>query len=164
MVLFSIFLSACDKPATTEAVKTTDAPKAEMTTSVAGADDFNKLLAWKKSQETALNEAQNDLQQGIANQDKAKIDSGFKAFQMKVESVLKSLDALEIKNEEVKAFKEKTKESLLLSNELIKNWVSASAQPTEENQKSVQEKAQKLIELGSQLQQTQLELQKKFVK
>lgn len=167
--LFSIFLSACDKPATdtatkTEAAQSSVAKTADTPADAQGVADFEKLLAWKSAQETALNQAQNDLQQGIKSQDQSKIDEGFKAFQAQVADVLKSLDELNVTNPDVVAFKAKTKESLVLSNELISTWVNAAAQPSPEVQKLVQEKAQKLIELGAELQQTQLELQKKFVK
>lgn len=165
VAIFSIFLSACDKPANTEQAKTAEVAKTtEMAkaTETQGAEDFNKLLAWKASQEAVLNQSQNDIQQGIASKDSAKIEKGFKEFETKVESVLTSLDSLEIKNADVQAFKAKTKESLVLSSELIKTWVKASAEPTAEIQKVIQEKAKALIELGADLQQTQLELQKKF--
>lgn len=161
MVLFSLFLSACDKPATSTDAKT-EAPKTEVNATSQGATDLAALLAWKAEQETALNQAQNDLQQGIVSKDQTKIASAFKAFQEKVGSVLNSLDGLNVTNADVSAFKAKIKESLVLSNELIESWVKMAGNATEEGQKAVQEKAQKLTEVGAQLQQTQIELQKKF--
>lgn len=161
VILFSIFLSACDQPLT----PAENVPeKADISVDTQGAADFDKLLAWKSAQEILLNQAQNDLQQGLKNQDKTKIDEAFKAFQLKISDILKSLEELKITNPDVVVLKDKTKESLVLSNELISTWVNISVLSSPEVQKSVQVKAQRLIELGAELQQIQLKLQKKFSK
>lgn len=176
--LFALFLTACDKPADnkTEAAKaepkqTMEAPKAESTPAATmdtakadaqGVEDFKKLLEWNQAQEASLAQAQAELQQGVATQDKAKVEAAFSAFKGKVEDVLKSLDALDIKNADVNAFKAKTKESLMLSSDLISESVKAMAAPTPELQAALQEKAQKLMQLGVDLQKAQAELQTKF--
>lgn len=190
--LFALFLTACEKPAdkaaapakqetkqTMEAPKpeatpapaatVTEAPKAEeakadMSADAQGVEDFKKLLEWKQSQEVMLAQAQAELQQSVASQDKAKVEEAFKAFKGKVDEVLKSLDSLEIKNQEVNAFKAKTKESLMLSSDLITDSVKVMAAPTPEAQAAIQEKAQKLMLLGAELQKSQIELQNKFAK
>lgn len=161
VILFSIFLSACDKPLTPAE---NEPEKVDISVDTQGAADFDKLLAWKSAQETLLNQAQNDLQQGLKNQDKTKIDEAFKAFQLKISDILKSLEELKVTNPDVVVLKDKTKESLVLSNELISTWVNISVLSSPEVQKSVQVKAQRLIELGAELQQIQLKLQKKFSK
>ena len=144
--LFALFLTACDKPAekkveTSTATKAevtqaqeapkadqpkvedvkpvAEQPKAEVTADTQAVEDLKKFIEWKQLQEQTLTQAQNDLQQGIATQDKAKAEEALVAFKGKVDEVLKSLDAVEIKNEEVKAFKAQARESLVLSNELI---------------------------------------------
>lgn len=189
--LFAIFLTACDKPATktetapakAETTQTAEAPKTEATAPAAeapkaepakaeapaapvadaqGVEDFKKLVEWNKTQESSLAQAQADLQQGVASGDKAKAEAALAAFKGKVDEVLKSLDALEIKNEVVNAFKAKTKESLTLSGDLIAESVKAMANPTPELQAAIQEKAQKLMQLGAELQKEQVELQTKF--
>ncbi|QIM63420.1 hypothetical protein A1D29_09065 [Pasteurellaceae bacterium Orientalotternb1] len=189
--LFALFLTACDKPAdkaaepakqetkqTMEAAKpevapapaaATEAPKAEemkaeMPADAQGVEDFKKLLEWNQSQETMLAQAQAELQQSVASQDKAKVEEAFNAFKGKVDEVLKSLDSLEIKNQEVNAFKAKTKESLMLSSDLITDSVKVMTAPTPEAQAAIQEKAQKLMLLGAELQKAQIELQTKFSK
>lgn len=190
--LSALFLTACDKPAdkaaepakqetkqTMEAPKpeatpapaatVTEAPKAEeakadMSADAQGVEDFKKLLEWNQSQEVMLAQAQAELQQSVASQDKAKVEEAFKAFQGKVDEVLKSLDSLEIKNQEVNAFKAKTKESLMLSSDLITDSVKVMTAPTPEAQAAIQEKAQKLMLLGAELQKSQIELQNKFAK
>lgn len=183
--LLTVFLAACDKPAP---AKPAEAPKAEAAAPAAqapaaskaetpapaaeapkadaaqaqGVEDFKKLVEWNQAQEKALASSQAELQQTLATQDKAKIEEGLKAFTIKVADVLKSLDALEIKNADVLAFKAKTKETLELSNDLIAESVKVMANPTPEAQKLIQEKSQKLMESGSALQKLQAELQQKF--
>ena len=166
--IFAVFLTACDKPAQkTEAKAETPAAtqpatkveetkpataqasqQAETAKSEAeaakvdaeGAADFKKVVEWNQAQEKGLAEAQNALQQKLATQDKTQVEEGLKAFKVKVDEVLKSLDALEVKNADVANFKAKTKETLTLSNELIAESVKAMTAPTAELQNVIQEK------------------------
>lgn len=162
--LFALFLTACDKPAT----KTEAAPKAETTQTVAadaqGAEDFKKIQEWSKMQEANLVQVQADLQQSVASGDKAQAEAGLVAFQAKLDEILKSLEALDIKSDEVNNFKTKAKENLILSSELVAASISAMENLTPELQATIQEKAQKLQELSVDLQKTQAELQNKFAK
>ncbi|QGM80978.1 lipoprotein HlpB [Otariodibacter oris] len=181
--LFAIFLSACDTAADNKtSTATTETPKAEMTqttetaqttetttTAVAtesvdtqGVEDFQKLVVWNQSQEQNMASAQAELQQKLATQDQVQIEEAMTEFKAKVDDVLKSLDALDIKNAEVNAFKEKTKETLTLSNDLITESVKVMSNPTEDAQKLIQEKSQKLMQSGADLQQLQAELQQKY--
>lgn len=176
--LLTVFLAACDKPAPAkpaEAPKTeatapaAEAPKAETpvapsvdATQAQGVVDFKKLVEWNQAQEKALAGFQAELQQTLATQDKAKIEEALKTFTTKVADVLKSLDALDVKNVDVVAFKAKTKETLELSNDLIAESVKVMANPTAEAQKLIQEKSQKLMATGTELQKLQAELQQKF--
>lgn len=177
--LFAIFLTACDKPANkpAEAPKAESAPAAQQAPAAEaakteaapvaadqqGAEDFKKIVDWNLSQEKALAGFQAELQQKLASQDKAQIEEALKTFTTKVDEVLKSLDALEIKNADVNAFKAKTKETLTLSNELIAESVKAMANPTATDvQKVIQDKTQQLMQSGADLQKLQAELQQKF--
>ncbi len=184
--LLTVFLAACDKPAP---AKPAEAPKAEAAAPAAqapaaapkaetsapaaeapkvdaaqaqGVEDFKKLVEWNQAQEKALASSQAELQQTLATQDKAKIEEALKTFTTKVAEVLKSLDALDVKNADVVAFKAKTKETLELSNDLIAESVKVMANPTAEAQKLIQEKSQKLMATGTELQKLQAELQQKF--
>lgn len=176
--LLTVFLAACDKPAAPAA--TAEAPKTEATAPAAtapkaetpapavdaaqtqGVEDFKKLVEWNQSQEKALASSQAELQQTLATQDKAKIEEALKTFTTKVADVLKSLDALDVKNADAVAFKAKTKETLELSNDLIAESVKVMANPTPEAQKLIQDKSQKLMATGAELQKLQAELQQKF--
>lgn len=179
--LLTVFLAACDKPAPAkpadapkpEAAAPAEAPKAETpapaveapkadAAQVQGVEDFKKLVEWNQAQEQALASSQAELQQTLATQDKAKIEEALKTFTTKVADVLKSLDALDVKNADVLAFKAKTKETLELSNDLIAESVKVMANPTAEAQKLIQEKSQKLMATGTELQKLQAELQQKF--
>ncbi len=168
--LLTVFLAACDKPAP---AKPAEAPKAETSAPAAeapkvdaaqaqGVEDFKKLVEWNQAQEKALASSQAELQQTLATQDKAKIEEALKTFTTKVADVLKSLDALDVKNADAVAFKAKTKETLELSNDLIAESVKVMANPTPEAQKLIQDKSQKLMATGAELQKLQAELQQKF--
>lgn len=177
--LFALFLTACDKPATkaAEAPKAESAPVAQSTPAPAQteqvaapvandaqeAEDFKKIVEWNQAQEAALAQSQAALQETIATGDKAKIEESLKVFTTKVDEVLKSLDAVDVKSEAVSLFKAKTKETLTLSNDLIAESVKVMANPTAEAQKVIQDKSQVLIKAGQELQQLQQQLQQKFM-
>lgn len=101
-----------------------EAPKAQEA-DAQGVEDFNKLVAWNAEQEKEMATLQAELQQKIATQDKAQIESAFTQFTAKVSDVIKSLDAVEIKNAEVQKLKDKLKESLSLSSEVLSGAVKA---------------------------------------
>lgn len=185
--LFALFLTACDKPASKPAdapkaeepkveapkaetpapaqatpVETAKAPEAAPASNEQGIADFKKIVDWNQAQEQALAASQAELQQKIATGDKGQIEAALTTFTSKVDEVLKSLDAVEVKDAAVAVFKEKTKQTLTLSNELIAESVKVMANPTAEAQQVIQEKSQVLIQAGQELQKLQLELQQKF--
>ncbi|WP_301098066.1 lipoprotein HlpB [Otariodibacter sp.] len=180
-VLFAIFLTACDTATKNKTTATPEVQKAEATQTTTentqvnndtatdtidtqAVEDFQKLVAWNQSQEQSMAAAQTELQQKLATQDQTQIQQAMTAFKAKVDDVLKSLEALDIKNAEVNTFKEKTKETLVLSNSLIEESVKAMGMgtPTEEAQKTIQEKSQQLMQSGEDLQKLQAELQQKY--
>lgn len=143
MAFFAFSLAACD----------TDAQ---------GMADFKKMLEWQQPQEKTLADAQTELQQKVASGDKVQIEEGLTAFTNKINTVLSSLDALEIKHSAINELKTKTKQTLVLSNELILESVKVIASPTADAQKLIQNKSQALLQAGQELQQLQLQLQQKF--
>lgn len=185
--LCALFLTACDKPASKPAdapkaeepkveapkaetpapaqatpAETAKAPEAAPASNEQGIADFKKIVDWNQAQEQALAASQAELQQKIATGDKGQIEAALTTFTSKVDEVLKSLDAVEVKDAAVAVFKEKTKQTLTLSNELIAESVKVMANPTAEAQQVIQEKSQVLIQAGQELQKLQLELQQKF--
>lgn len=168
---FSIFLTACDQPTqkaetkvetieVTQPSAQTEEVKSEV--DVEGAADFRKIVEWNQIQEKNLAEAQNALQQKLETQDKAQIEEGLKLLKLKVDEILASLDAVEVRNSDVANFKTKTKETLTLSNELIAESVKIMATPTAELQNIILEKTQKLMQSSEELQQLQSKLEAKF--
>lgn len=187
--LFALFLTACDKPAnksaeaakpaeTTPATQPTEAskpaeatPAAETTAPVAqlsaeelaqGKADFQKILDWNKAQEQIANAAQKTLQEKLATQDPKQIEAALTEFAKTVEDTIKSLEVVEVKNTLVKAYKEKIKEILNLSNSVIIDSVKVMATPTAEAQEALKTKTQQLLSLGNELQNSQTELQQTF--
>lgn len=187
--LFALFLTACDKPAnksaeaakpaeTTPATQPTEAskpaestPAAETTAPAAqlsaeelaqGKADFQKILDWNKAQEQIANAAQKTLQEKLATQDPKQIEAALTEFAKTVEDTIKSLEVVEVKNTLVKAYKEKIKEILNLSNSVIVDSVKVMATPTAEAQEALKTKTQQLLSLGNELQNSQTELQQTF--
>ncbi|MEE3730764.1 Uncharacterised protein [Mannheimia haemolytica] len=180
--LVALFLAACDKPAekapateptkTTEAAPTTTAPAAEAAkpaeTAVAAPSeaakaDYQKLVDWNTVQESTMATAQAELQKKLATQDPKQIQEGLSAFNKKVEETVKSLDAIEVSDAQIKTFKEKTKSVLTLSSEVISEQVKTISTPNDQAAlQAVQQKAQSLIEAGNELQKLNVELQQRF--
>lgn len=184
--LFTLFLTACDKPAD----KAAEVPKAEATPAqtqapvaqqeaapaetakpavrlsaeelAQGKTDLQKILDWNKAQEQAANAAQQKLQTELATNDPKKVEAALVEFTKTVDETVKTLDAVEVKSPLVVAFKAKTKEVLTLSSSIVADSVKVMSQPTPESQNALAEKTQQLIQEGNVLQQLQAELQQTF--
>lgn len=159
VALCALFMTACDNVST----GTQQANMAQNNTEAQGVSDFKKLVDWHQAQEQTLLSLQNELQANVASGDKAKIEEGLKQFSTKLDAVLRSLDGLDIRHNEINEFKAKTKQTLVLSNELLFDSVKAMSNPTAEAQQLIQEKSQALLQTGQELQQLQLQLQQKFM-
>lgn len=185
--LVALFLAACDKPAEKAPVATETKPaetqvatetkpteaKAPATTEVKPAveapsaeavADFKKIVAWNAEQEKALASSQAELQQKLASQDPKQMQEGLNQFTKKIDEVVKSLETINVSDEQVKTFKEKTKDVLILSSTLITEQVKAISSPDDETIKqSLKQKNQDLIEAGNELQKLQADLQQRFM-
>lgn len=157
-VLFAFFITACDNATN----KIQESVATQTDSDSQGVADFKKIIDWHQAQEKTLATVQAELQETVASGDKVKIDEGLKVFSAKISDVIKSLDALEIKHSAINEFKDKTKHTLVLSNDLIAESVKVMANRTPEAQKIIQDKSQALLQTGQELQQLQLQLQQKF--
>lgn len=179
--LVALFLAACDKPAqkapATEPAKTTEAapaatPAAESakpaeTTVAAPSEaakaDYQKLATWNAEQEKSMQAAQVELQQKLATQDAAQMQEGLVAFNKKVEDTVKSLEAVDVSDAQLKELKEKSKSALTLSSEVLNEQVKVLSNPTDEAlRQSAQKKAEALIEVNTELQKISAEVEKRF--
>lgn len=171
--LVALFLAACDKPAptateaapaTTPAVET--AKPAETTVaapSEAAKADYQKLATWNAEQEKSMQAAQVELQQKLATQDAAQMQEGLVAFNKKVEDTVKSLEAVDVSDAQLKELKEKSKSALTLSSEVLNEQVKVLSNPTDEAlRQSAQKKAEALIEVNTELQKISAEVEKRF--
>lgn len=141
-LLFAFCLSACEKPDP--------------------AADFKKLVEFGEKQQQSQVAFQTELRQKLATQDPQQIEAALTEFNQKVMQIAKELDAVEVKSEEIKAFKAKMKQGLTLSNELLSESVKMMKNPSEELQKSLQVKTQNALDFGKELQKLQAELQAKY--
>ncbi|OOF37635.1 lipoprotein HlpB [Rodentibacter heidelbergensis] len=169
--LFTLFLTACDKPAnkSTDATKpqTTqpaEAPKAAeaaptVNTEAQEKADYEKLLAWNQAQGAVQAQSQQKLQQDLAAaieaNDENKAKAAVEEFNQSVQSSIASLDALDVKSDLINNAKTKTKNVLTLASQLL---VAQLNTKTEEAQKAYESKAMELqaemkslAELGAQI-------------
>ncbi|MEG9499187.1 lipoprotein HlpB [Mannheimia indoligenes] len=173
--LVALFLAACDKPApkapATEAAPAATpaaetAKQAEMTVaapSEAAKADYQKLAAWNAEQEKSMQAAQVELQQKLATQDPKQMQEGLVAFNKKVEDTVKSLEAVDLSDAQLKELKEKSKSALTLSSEVLNEQVKVLSNPADEALKqSAQKKSEALIEINTELQRISAEVEKRF--
>lgn len=134
------------------------------------AADYKKFQEWYQVQEQTQATAQAELQKQLtevmsqAQKDPKALETVLNTFAGKVQETLKSLDAVDVKSEEIKALKDKTKAVLGLSNEVISEQVKVMAAPTAEAQQAIQAKAQQLNQAAQELQKLQADLKAKFEK
>ena len=126
------------------------------------AAEFKKLNDWSVNNQQAVMTLQTEIQQSLASQDPAKIEEAVKKFNDKFAEFQKELDAIEVKDPEIKAFKDKVKNGLVSSNKLITDVITLMKSPTAELQKQVQEETQKVMQQAMEVTKLQAELQKKY--
>ena len=126
------------------------------------AAEFKKLNDWSVNNQQAVMTLQTEIQQSLAAQDPAKIEEAVKKFNDKFAEFQKELDAIEVKDPEIKAFKDKVKNGLISSNKLITDVITLMKSPTAELQKQVEEGTKKLMQDASEVTKLQAELQKKY--
>lgn len=163
--LVALFLAACDKPAQQQAPATAST---QTTTTVAAPSeaakaDYQKIVNWNAAQNSSIEAARAELQQKLATQDPKQMQEGLNAFNQKVTETVKSLDAIEVSDAQVKTFKDQTKTVLTLSSEVLNEQVKAISTPNDQAAvQTVQQKTQTLIEAGNELQRLNTELEKRF--
>ena len=126
------------------------------------AAEFKKLNDWSVNNQQAVMTLQTEIQKSLASQDQAKIEEAVKKFNDKFAEFQKELDAIEVKDPEIKAFKDKVKNGLVSSNKLITDVITLMKSPTAELQKQVQEETQKVMQEAMEVTKLQAELQKKY--
>ncbi|WGE75898.1 hypothetical protein [Actinobacillus equuli] len=133
------------------------------------AADYKKFQEWYQVQEQTQATAQAEFQKQLAEvmgqkeKDPKALEAVLNNFG-KVQETLKSLDAVDVKSEEIKALKDKTKAVLGLSSEVLSEQVKVMAAPTAEAQQAIQAKAVQLNQAAQELQKLQADLKAKFAK
>lgn len=134
------------------------------------AADYKKFQEWYQVQEQTQATAQAEFQKQLAEvmgqkeKDPKALEAVLNNFAGKVQETLKSLDAVDVKSEEIKALKDKTKAVLGLSSEVLSEQVKVMAAPTAEAQQAIQAKAAQLNQAAQELQKLQADLKAKFAK
>lgn len=180
VALFSLFLTACDKPA--EAPKANEpasqatqaaaeqpaaqAPAAEpaAAATATAAEELKKLMAWGQKQQAEMLKLQGDLQQKLATQDAAQIIEAGKTFEAKFAEIQKELEAMETKDKDVNTLRLKMYSTMTLSSQLITDAVKMASDPASAAslQAEIQRKTAALQQLAADVQKTSVELMQKL--
>ncbi|WP_439259413.1 lipoprotein HlpB [Lonepinella sp. BR2930] len=162
--LFTLFLTACDKPA--EKVPTTVAPaqntqtaqpnQVTLNVNEQNIDDVKKFLNWDAQQIEILNAPQDELRIATESKDTAKIQAALQQLTEKANQVLANADKLDIKDPGVNLLKDKAKENLVLSINFVNesfSYVVQGKQPSEEDKQKLNDTYQRLVASSQELQQ-----------
>lgn len=178
VALFSLFLTACDKPA--EAPKANEpapqatqaaaeqpaaqAPAAETASTETAAEELKKLMAWGQKQQAEMLKLQSELQQKLATQDAAQIIEAGKTFEAKFAEIQKELEAMETKDNDVNTLRLKMHSTMTLSSQLITDAVKMASDPASAAslQAEIQRKTAALQQLAADVQKTSVELMQKL--
>lgn len=178
VALFSLFLTACDKPA--EAPKANEpapqatqaaaeqpaaqAPAAETASTETAAEELKKLMAWGQKQQAEMLKLQSELQQKLATQDASQIIEAGKTFEAKFAEIQKELEAMETKDKDVNTLRLKMYSTMTLSSQLITDAVKMASDPASAAslQAEIQRKTAALQQLAADVQKTSVELMQKL--
>ncbi|QIW15210.1 hypothetical protein A4G20_02055 [Pasteurellaceae bacterium RH1A] len=170
--LVALFLTACDKPA--DKAATTTAPAAQETkTEVAApkaetpaanpADaaqaEFQQVLGLDAEFTPALNAVQQKIVEAQQAGNKEALEAGVKEYFSTMEQVIAKYEAVDVKDAQVKSFKDSVVEVLKTTLDFTKEAQQAD---TPEKQQAVAEKQQTLLTKAAELQKVQNELQARF--
>lgn len=136
IALLSLFLGACDKPATSSTAVTPE-QIAESKATENGADDFKKYQIWQREQEQELNEVLRKTMQGADSKaDEKTVQLALaNAVSAQIEKIQESAKNLVLQDSEVQALKDKALEVMTLGVRLL--TASNKAENNEEAQKEV---------------------------
>ena len=128
--------------------------------------DFQKVMQWQDSQMQMMTNAQVELQQKLmsSQNDPKQVEAIVQEFAAKVKEAEKSLNALDVKSDEVKAFKQKTQEAFKLSSELMEDSLKVLQTPESAATlaEGIQQKTTKAMEAQAELQKLQADLKAKY--
>lgn len=164
VALLTFLLAACDKPATdaksvVNETATTQPPEVQADP----AAEFKQFVAWQAEQEKAQLEAQNTFQKQLSEtKDPKELGPIFAAFEERINTVVKSLEQLNFKSDEMKVLVAKIKQALNSTVLLLGESFKAIGSEDPEVKKAFEEKRQAAIQLGAEAQQLQAELQQKY--
>lgn len=144
LALFSLFLTACDKPADKPATAAAK-PEAAQVEQNTGAADFKKYQSWQSEQERLLNEAMHEVMAQSKGDEKATQAAMAKVVAERLEHIRQAAQTLDIRDPEVNALKDKALEVMALGVQMLNESEKAGNDP--EAQKA-------LIALTQQLQKT----------
>lgn len=145
-LLFALFLVACNK---------TD-PAAEL----------KKLEDWSIANQQAQATFLADFQKKMTSGDLAQIEQAAKEFNDNITKIEQSLDAVEVKNDEIKALKTKMQETLKLSSSLVQDGIELLRNPEQSPEKiaAVQKKTEDTVKSSQEVLKLKSELTEKFNK
>ncbi|QIM68222.1 MULTISPECIES: hypothetical protein [Basfia] len=128
------------------------------------AADLKKLQAWDRDNAAAQQQIQAELQQALSTvKEPSELEPVLASYKAKVQDLVKSLDQLDIKSNEIKALKEKTKAVFLESQDVTADSLKVLVvSRTEETVNALKAKTEALNKNVEELMKLQNDLQAKF--
>lgn len=173
--IFTILLSACDKPADqslpskTEEVSPQSEPHHSIETTKSddtGAQDYKTLREWQNKQEeelgNAITNAINNLNKKQKSDPTMIQEAVNQTLLTQIEKIRTTAESLNIQNAEVKALQEKTIAVLILGAEMIAEGSKINKNPTPEAHKAFAELQIKLNQLAEEGQHLENSLKAKY--
>ncbi|TDQ59455.1 hypothetical protein EDC45_0103 [Mesocricetibacter intestinalis] len=128
------------------------------------AADLKKLQNWDKENVATQQQIQNELQQSLATlKDPKDLQPILDNYKTKVQDLVKSLDQVEIKSNEIKPLKEKSKQVFLAATEVtVDSLNTLIVSRSEESVQALKEKTQALEKSVGELSKLQSDLEQKY--
>ena len=163
--LFTLFLTACDKPATKAADTSATQTETKTATVDTGAQDYKKFQEWQQLQEKSIGDAINSAIEKLGDKakDAALIQTTMnKAILEQIENIQKSAATLEITDPQVNALKDKALEAMALGAKMIDENDKLAKNPTPEAHKAFGELQTQLDKIATEGQKIEAELATKY--
>lgn len=130
--------------------------------------DYVAFQQWNQTQNTFQRQATGEFQQQLKAAAEAKdaraVSAAFLTYAGKVQETIKALDSVQFASDEMKATKEKIKNYLVITQELMTDNAKEAAAPSEEQRKAIAAKQQQAQALMKEAKAAQDALEAKYGK
>ncbi|MCF7530210.1 hypothetical protein ACOR62_07455 [Neisseria lisongii] len=124
-----------------------------------GRADYQTMMAWNAAYRSQIDIMQNRLQEKMKEGNAAELSAEALALTAQIKQMLKSLNALDIRDQQIEALRAKSRETLVLSGLVLIQSAETMASLDRPTGVDLAEQMKEVKQNAEKLQQTQLELQ-----